>query len=166
MDQSALTTLKQQLGETFPRVVAYAIGLCKTKPWFNGSAETIRDAAQDLALDAFDRTLKGARRWDPTTPLEAHLRSVVDSLASNRATAAATRAARFAAVDPQETERSADASIARPTTPEAFYLSREACDAIEADAYDAAGGDPIWRSSFRRLRTGTTTSPKSATRRA
>ncbi len=38
-------------------------------------------------------------------------------------------------------EMNADASIRRPITPEEFYLSKEACEQIEEDAYDAASTD-------------------------
>lgn len=144
MDQLTLSKLKEELPGVFPAVVAYAITICRTKPWFNGTVATISGAARELALDAVDRTLRETRPWKAAkVPLGAHLYSVVDSLASNWATAAETRAARFAALDPAETDRSADASVRRPATPEEFYLSREACDAIEADAYEAAGSDPI-----------------------
>src|SRR6266851_3164374 len=103
---SNLANFKEELQRAAPAAMSYALRLCATKPWFNGSVETIRQTAEDLLHTAIETTLD-------------------------------------AEIDSPSIDRSVDATVSRPPAPDAHYLSKEACEEIEADAYEAAGDDPV-----------------------
>ena len=140
---SNLANFKEELQRAAPAALSYALRLCATKPWFNGSLETIRQTAQDLLNTAIVTTLDGSRTWDPSkVALTNHLCGTIKSLGSNLATSA-TMQTRGADIDSPSIDRSADATVSRPAAADAHYLSKEACEEIEADAYEAAGDDSV-----------------------
>jgi len=140
---SNLANFKEELQRAAPAAMSYALRLCATKPWFNGGVETIRQTAEDLLHTAIETTLDGSRTWDPSkVTLTDHLCGTIKSLASNLATSAAMQT-RGAEIDSPSIDRSVDATVSRPPAPDAHYLSKEACEEIEADAYEADGDDPV-----------------------
>ncbi|NTX09272.1 sigma-70 family RNA polymerase sigma factor [Myxococcus sp. CA056] len=122
--------------------MAYAIRLCAR--WCGGGITgRARELAAELVQESITRLLEGRRPWNPKqVSLEGHLCGVIRSLVSNEATSAD---AHLRATDDlaKAAEDGAAQTFGQPLTPEDFYLSKEACAEIEADAYEAAGSDPI-----------------------
>ncbi|WNG20406.1 hypothetical protein [Cystobacter fuscus] len=106
-----------------------------------GLVPAVRERAEEYVHEAIKLTLDESRAWNPDkVPLGLHLCGVVRSLISNEIRSAAARLREEGAWE-ETAEARADMSVPRPITPEEFYLSKETCEVIENDAYQAADKD-------------------------
>ncbi|MBU8900718.1 hypothetical protein KRR26_34440 [Corallococcus sp. M34] len=140
--------MKPALQEQFDRdfadavgkVMGYALGLAKLL--YGGMGPEAAAYAEELVHEAIAQTLGDQRAWNPAkVSLTGHLCGAVRSLFSNEAASAQARSRDGSAWE-SVAETSVDPVVPRPLTPEAYLLTQEACERIEADAYEVAGQDP------------------------
>jgi hypothetical protein len=122
--------------------MAYALRRCRTLPWVADSRAVV-SVARDFTASALEATLAyDARQWDPArVALPNFLCGVIKSLVAHARERFDTEQLDIVK-RPADIDRRADSSVRRPPAPEAFYLSHEACDRIQADALELASGDP------------------------
>ncbi|WP_155893204.1 hypothetical protein [Cystobacter fuscus] len=141
MEPVVAEQFERELEGAVEAATARAIKWCKIYPWVGGTSVTVKDRAFEFVREALTLTLQGRRPWkNNSVPLAGHLIGTVQSLISNaiRSADAQTRSTD----DPAAiNEDRVDPINTRPQTPEGFYLSKEACEQIESDAYAAAGED-------------------------
>ncbi len=132
-----------QFDRAYACALAYALKRARLLPWV-GSPDGVVASARELVGAALELTLAyRVRRWDPArVELSGFLCGVIKSLASNEVARARSREPGGLGEE-EEVDMRADASVARPVEPEAFYLSNEACEQIEAEARALAGEDPV-----------------------
>ena len=143
MPPEVRATFDREFEAAYVCAMAYALKRCRTLPWV-ADRQAVVSVSSEFVASALEATLDyDARRWDSArVRLANFLCGVIKSLVAN-ARERVTNELLEPLSRPDEVDVRADAAVHMPPSPDAFYLSEEACQRIHADALELAADDPV-----------------------